>query len=188
MNDLQTLKKSERKQKTKSRKAAVLVSSLSVFFSVFVVLFLGFSVTALNTSCSTTEKYGSRDLLSEDLSTSHKVQNVISSPFRLVGGMVVYPLKALFVDFPSALYHAFDGELAEYAEKLKSDDPEDREEALFYLSYAEDEDAWKLILNTFGDENAEVRKQAVLALTKRKNLPKSAVDKVRNIVNKKSTE
>ena len=170
------------KNPRKKSGARLLISAVSIFFSVFIVLIMGFTFTAINTSCSTTGVYGSDDIVSEELTTGQKIQNYVSSPFRLIGGVVIYPLKALFVDFPEAIYKSFDSELVNYADKLNSGTKKEKEEALFFLSYSEDPEAWKIIIIAFQDKDADIQKQAVLSLVKQKNLPEEAVKQIRDIL------
>ncbi|MCD4658192.1 MAG: HEAT repeat domain-containing protein [Planctomycetes bacterium] len=170
------------KRKAKAKMSKILLSSISVFFSVFVIVFMGFSVTAMNTSCSTTESYGNETIISEEMTTGHRMQNILTAPFRIAGGLIIYPLKAVFVDFPSALYDSFGSELDEYAKKLREGNQREKEEALFFLVYVKNPDAWKLILKAFDDNNPEIRKQAILSYVKRKDIPDESVHFIRALL------
>jgi len=169
-------------EKAKSKLSKILLSTISGFFSVLVIIFMGFSVTAMNTSCSTTETYGNEAILDEKMTTGQHVQNIITAPFRIIGGLIIYPLKAVFIDFPSALFDSLGNDLDEYSEKLRAGSQRDKEEALFFLVYTKNPDSWKLIVKAFEDENPEIRKQAILSLVKRKDIPKDTIQLIRSLL------
>jgi len=136
----------------------------------------------MNTSCSTPESYGNEAILDEEMTTGQHVQNIITAPFRIIGGLVIYPLKAVFVDFPSALFDSLGTDLDEYSEKLRAGSQRDKEEALFFLTYTESPDSCKLIVKAFKDENPEVRKQAILCLVKRNDIPDESIQLIRSLL------
>lgn len=102
----------------------------------------------------------------EDLSTEQEAQNVISFPFRVAGGVVVYPLKFLFHDLPNEISSAFEDELASQRKKLASERPVEREIAVAELAEIGTASAVPLLVAAFADSDAAVRRDAVLAFAK----------------------
>ena len=99
-----------------------------------------------------------------DLSTEQEVQNVVSFPFRVVGGAVVYPLKFMFVDLPTSIGEAFHDELAPQRSLLVSEQVADREDAVAALRRTQHPGAVPLLVRALHDVDATIRRDAALAL------------------------
>ena len=89
-------------------------------------LVLGIAAWTALGGCSSQPKVEDELETEVELDTGQEVQNVVSFPFRIVGGAVVYPLKFLFYDMPNGIADAFKDELHEAKEKLKSSEPGER--------------------------------------------------------------
>lgn len=104
-------------------------------------------------------------IVNQELNDEQQFQNVISTPFRIIGGVIVYPLKLLFYDIPNAIADAIRGNPNAPLERLKDEDPRVRELGIMELAeYTEPDEAVKPLLGMLDDEDASVRRQALIAL------------------------
>ncbi|MGE0433052.1 MAG: HEAT repeat domain-containing protein [Planctomycetota bacterium] len=101
-----------------------------------------------------------------NLSDGQQVQNVVSFPFRVAGGAVIYPLKFLFVDMPNGIAGAFQDELHDSREKLKSRDADDRLFAVSMLAESANPAAVPLLVRALVDAEPVIRADAALGLAR----------------------